>query len=202
MRATLSLLLAIAALALAGPAQALSFDLAAGCATCQGLTGSLDITDQGGSFSVTLTLNSDGYGGSRIGLNQIGFGAIQDWTKVVLDSSPTSTTTAWSAPVEAATSANGLCSTGTSSDKVCSYGFAEITGGGDHIWHFTVTGGTLKLEPDATWHIGGQFANAAGATSGQIISEKGVPGSPVPEPTAAMVFGVCALLVARSTRRR
>lgn len=194
------LLLGLALVGLAGSARALSFDLAPGCGSCDGITGSLDITDNGGSFSVTLTLNSDGYSGGLGGFNQVGFGAIQGWSSVSLVSSPVSTTTAWSNPVEAVTAANDLCTKGTSSDKVCTHGFADITGGGDHVWEFTVTGGTLKLGPDAEWHIGAQFANAAGPAAGKIISEEGSPGPAIPEPSAALVFGVGALLVARMRR--
>lgn len=192
------LLLALTSvLGLAGPARALTIDLAPGCGSCQGVTGSLSIVDEGGSFSVTLTLNSDGYTGDRTGFNQVGFGGISGWTSVSLVSSPLSTTTAWSAPVEANTSSNSLCTTGTSSDKICTHGFAVIAGGGDHVWKFTVVGGTLKTGEDA-WHIGAQFANAAGTARGQIISESGTP---IPEPSAALVFGLCAALVARATRR-
>ena len=200
MRTLYTLLLGLSLLLSAASAQALGFDLAAGCSSCQGITGGLDIVDGGGSFSVTLTLNSDGYTGDRSGFNQVGFGAIQSWTSVTLDSAPASTTTAWSSPVEAVTAANSLCEVGTSSDKVCTFGFADITGGGDHVWKFTVTGGTLKVGPDAEWHIGAQFANGPGTARGQIISEEGTPGPPIPEPTAAMVFGICALVVARRTR--
>lgn len=192
------LLLVFAVFSFAGSARALSFDLAPGCSSCQGLTGSLAVVDEGASFAVTLTLNSDGYTGDRTGFNQVGFGAIQGWTSASLLSAPASTTTAWSAPVEAVTASNGLCSVGTSSDKVCSHGFADITGGGDHVWKFRVTGGTLKVGEGAEWHIGGQLANAAGAARGQILSESG---NPIPEPSAALVFGLCAALVARTTRR-
>jgi len=199
MRMLPSLLLGLALLASAGSARALSFELAPGCSSCEGVTGSLDITDNGGSFSVTLTLDSSGYTGDRNGFNQVGFGAIKDWSSVSLDFSPVATTSAWSAPVEANTSSNGLCTTGTSSDKVCTAGFSDFGGSDVHVWKFTVTGGTLKSDE---WHIGAQFANAAGPARGKIISEEGAPGSPIPEPSAAMIFGLCAMVVARSARRR
>lgn len=199
MRLLPMLLLSIGLLFSAGSASALSFELAPGCSNCEGVTGSLDITDNGGSFSVTLTLDSSGYTGSRLGFNQVGFGAIQNWTSVTLDSPPLTTTTAWSAPVEAVTAANSLCTHGTSSDKVCTYGFASFANGDEHVWKFTVVGGTLKTDE---WHIGAQFANGAGTAVGKIISEDGAPGAAIPEPSAALVFGAGAIAAARSTRRR
>jgi hypothetical protein len=204
MRLLPTLLLGIFLLAPAGPAAALSFVLAPGCSSCEGVTGSLDITDNGGSFSVALTLDSSGYTGDRAGFNQVGFGAIQGWTSATLDFSPLTTTTAWSAPVEAVTAAQSLCTNGTSSDKLCTYGFADFSKGDLHVWRFTVTGGTLNVGPDAEWHIGAQFANSASRTAGKIISEYGSPngGPAIPEPSAALVFGLCAIVVARRARQR
>jgi hypothetical protein len=178
--------------ALAGAAQAASIFID-DCAAqgCQGTTLSLSVNDNGnGTFDVALTINADGYTGTRLGLNQVGFGAIQNWTSVLLDSAPNGS---WlNPPVAANVSSSGLCATGSSSDKICTSGFVDITGGGDFTWDFTVTGGTVK--PLSDWHIGGQFADSAAATRGQIISA-----SPVPEPSAVFVFGVGMLLV---TRRR
>jgi hypothetical protein len=58
----------------------------------------------------------------------------------------------------------------------------------------------LKETP---WHIGAQFANQAGGARGQILSEEGSPStSPIPEPTAALIFGACVFAVSRSGRRR
>jgi hypothetical protein len=198
MRMLPSLLLAVSLFA-AGPAAAISFQLLPGCGSCNGVTGSLDIVDNGGTFSVTLTLDSSGYLGSKDGFNQVGFGAIAGWSSVSLDSSPGTTTTAWSAPVEANTSAAGICTTGTSSDKVCTGGFADFGQGDVHVWKFTVTGGTLKQDE---WHIGAQFADGPGRSAGSIISEEGTPGPSIPEPSAAVVFGLCAMVVARTSRRR
>ena len=71
---------------------------------CQGTTLELDVVDLGGSFDITLTINADAYTGSRLGFNQVGFLAIQNWTSVSLVSSPT---TGWSAPTAAVISSNG-----------------------------------------------------------------------------------------------
>jgi hypothetical protein len=198
MRTLRSLLVGLALLSFAGGAQALIVDLPDSCSTCQGLTGSLEIVDGGGSFSVKLTLNSDGYTGDRLGLNQVGFGGLGGWSSVSLVSSPTA---GWANPVGSPISSNGPCANvGAGGGKVCTHGFVNITGGGDFVWEFAVVGGTLKETP---WHIGAQFANQAGGARGQILSEEGSPStSPIPEPTAALIFGACVFAVSRSGRRR
>lgn len=162
---------------------------------CQGLTLFLDVTDLGGSFDIELTFNADAYSGSRDGLNQVGFKAIQNWTSVSLDSAPNA---GWlNPPLEANTSSNNLCTNGTTSDKVCTHGFVDITGGGDFTWNFTVVGGTLL--PTSDWHIGGQFADAAGPTNGQIIS---ATSAPIPEPDARLAFAAGLLAIVPFLRRR
>jgi hypothetical protein len=158
---------------------------------CQGVTLFLDVTGSSAAYNVTLTINADSYTGTRLGLNQVGFKAISNWTSATLDSSPTG---AWAAPVEAVNSSNNLCLQGTSTDKVCTHGFVDITGGGDFTWAFTVVGGTL-LDP-LDWHIGGQFANGPGIAQGELIS------AAIPEPTAALVFALGFGIVIAAVRRR
>jgi hypothetical protein len=193
----LSLLLsAILALAFASSAQGVSFFLSlddCDADGCQGTTLFMQVDDLGGSFDITLKINADDYTGDRLGINQVGFGAIQGWTSVSLVSAPTA---GWADPVAAVTSSNSLCEVGGSSDKICTHGFVDITGGGDYSWAFNVVGGTLKQDE---WHIGGQFANSAGPARGQIISSSGIP--VIPEPSAALVFGIGALIVAAGARR-
>ena len=195
-----SLIAGLALLSFAGGAQALIVELPDSCSSCQGLTGSLEIVDGGGSFSVKLTLNSDDYTGTRLGFNQVGFGGLKGWSSVSLVSSPTA---GWADPVASPTSSNGPCANvGAGGGKICTSGFVNITGGGDFVWEFNVVGGTLKETP---WHIGAQFANKAGRAQGQILSEDGSPSTstpPIPEPTAALIFGACVLAVSRSGRRR
>jgi len=160
---------------------------------CKGSKLFLEAIDNGGSFSITLKLDADSYYGSRSGLNQVGFLAVKDWTLVSLDYASAGT---WGTPVEGNTSANNLCQNGSTTDKVCLPGYVDITGGGKFTWKFTLTGGTLL--PTEDWHIGGQYANGPGATSGQIISAT----SPIPEPTAALVFGVGMLVCSQAARRK
>jgi len=105
----------------------------------------------------------------------------------------------WAAAIESNISANSLCGNPGSTDKVCTSGFTDLAGGGVLAFEFTVVGGDLK----DGWHIGGQRASAAGPKPGQVISEDGRPGEPpIPEPTAALAFGVGALVMGTATRRR
>jgi hypothetical protein len=191
---------AVFTLFLVEPAHSASIFLSASdCGSqCQGTTLALEVIDNGGSFDVTLTINADGYSvppSTRLGFNQVGFGAIQNWASVSLDSAPNAS---WVVdPLPANISSAGLCANGDNTGKVCTSGFVDITGGGDFKWEFTVTGGTLQ--PLSDWHIGAQFADSAAAIRGQIISAG--PGGPnVPEPSAALIFGVGVILAARRTR--
>jgi hypothetical protein len=64
----------------------------------------------------------------------------------------------------------------------------------DYTWTFLIEGGTL-MDTDE-WHLGAQYANGPNRSQGQIISAQ------VPEPTAAVLFGLGAILVTRRARRR
>ncbi len=187
-------------------AHAIGFTLdGATCGSCQGADLSIDIVDIGGGFDVTITLNADDYTGKKDGLVQIGFGGIKGWTAVALDSSPGSSTVAWANPVGANVSSSGLCKNGGSTDKICTSGFVDISGGGDFTWTFTVKGGTLNADTTG-WHLGGQYADLADLKSrkgpnGNIISESG-PARAIPEPGAALLFGIGLLCVSRRSLLR
>jgi hypothetical protein len=195
---TLSILHTLAILTFSTTAGAISLSIdGSTCGSCEGANLLLDIVDQGGTFDVTLTINSDGYIGNRDGMVVVGFGGISGWTSVVLDGSPGMSAVGWTDPIGANVSSSGRCANGSTTDKVCSSGYVDISAGGDYTWAFTVTGGTLRPAV-ADWHIGGQFAYFADLSSrkgprGHLISESG---QPVPEPGAALLFGAGMLLVA------
>jgi MYXO-CTERM domain-containing protein len=77
----------------------------------------------------------------------------------------------------------------------------NIEAGGDYTWTFLIEGGTL-IEDTSQWHLGGQYANGWYRSPGDVISTDGGGTPPVPEPTGAVLFGLGALLVTRSVRRR
>ena len=172
---------------------------------CKGASLSLDVANQGdGSFVVTYTINTDGLnteGGNFTGLNQIGFLTIKDWTSVSLISAPNGVGN-WTDPIEAVIHSNALCELSNGDpDKVCSAAknnFLDMSGGGDFVWKFKVVGGTELSTGE--WHFSGQWTNALGPARGNIISV-GASSTPVPEPTAALLFGVGTLVVGGSLRR-
>lgn len=186
--------LAFAGTAQAGPITTLTLD-DCDAQGCRGSTLALSVEDNmDGTWTVLQSLDSTGFDEVRLGMNQVGFKAIQDWTSVELIMAPDP---GWlDPPVEGNTSSNNLCENGGTTDKVCTYGFTDITDDDVYTWEFLVTGGSLLDVMD--WHWGGQYANAAGATQGKIISAFA---SPIPEPNAAIVFGVGALLTGRWLRR-
>lgn len=186
--------LSTALIALAGTAQAVSITIDdCDAQGCEGTSLFLSVQDNmDGTFTVIQSIDSTGFSEVRLGMNQVGFKAIKDWTSADLVSAPTA---GWLDPAtEAAVSANALCANGTTSDKVCTYGFVDITTDGVYTWEYLITGGTLLDKSE--WHWGGQFADDAGATSGKLIS------AGIPEPSAALLFGVGALVVSQRTRRR
>ena len=178
------------------------------CAGCQKADLTLDVANQGdGSFIVTYTVNTTGMdtdGGKLTGFNQIGFLTIKDWTSVSLISAPNGVAN-WTDPIEAVVHSGALCelSNGDPS-KICSAAktsFLDMSGGGNFVWKFKVVGGTEL--PTDEWHFSGQWTNQLGIARGNIISVgAGGPTPPsVPEPTAALLFGVGTLVVGGSLRR-
>jgi len=198
----------LALVGFAGSAQALQFaELSlddCDAFGCEGSTLYLSAQEEaGGSWLVTYTINTDGYTGSKAGFNQIGFKAIDDWTSGTVLTSPGGLP---SGPLPAFVyddpiASNSLCDTSNGdTDKVCIFGFVDITGGGDYTWTFRIDDGTL-ITDTSEWHLGAQYADGRFRSRGKIISAEG-GAQPVPEPTAAVLFGLGALLVTRSVRRR
>lgn len=198
----------LALVGFAGSAQALQFaDVTLNdcdAMGCEGSTLYLSVQEEaGGSWLVTYTINTDGYTGDRLGFNQIGFKAIQGWTSGTVLSSPVGSVTDWNPIFESPIASNSLCEhTVGGTDKVCIQGFVDITAGGDYTWTFRIYDGTLMTDT-SDWHLGAQYANGHYRARGNIISAEGGSSTPpVPEPTAAVLFGLGAILMTRSVRRR
>jgi len=198
----------LALVGFAGSAQALQFaELSlddCDAMGCEGSTLYLSVQEEaGGSFLVTYTINTDGYTGSKAGFNQIGFKAIEGWTSGSVLTSPGGLP-AGSLPAivyDDPIASNSLCDKSNGdTDKVCIFGYVNVTGGGDYTWTFRIDDGTL-ITDTSEWHLGAQYSDGMYRSRGNIISaEGGTP--PVPEPTSALLFGLGALLVTRSVRRR
>jgi hypothetical protein len=216
-RLTRIALTALALVVFAGSAQAALVAQAYGACGptdgCEGSTLFLSVDDNGGSGSwlVTYTINTEYYTGDELGMNQVGFKVIQGWTSAEVITSPPGSMTnpvpydglvPWNPVSEAPVHANSLCEPGPGgTDKVCAAGFVNVKSvGGDYTWVFLIEGGTL-ITDTSEWHFGGQYADGRLLSPGHIISTDG-GAQPVPEPTAAVLFGLGALLVTRSVRRR
>lgn len=218
--------IAITALALvgfAGSAQAallgeISFS-AAECESmgCEGSSLYLKVEDTefyaaySTGFVITYTIdtgsssNLPGYTGSKTGFNQIGFKVIKDWdlsgnNEVI--GYPSGSVDDWNPVFDDPIASGSECDTSSGdTDKVCLNGFVNIVDTpGEYTWVVYIEEGTL-MDVDE-WHLGAQYANSRyrteGSENGNIISTE----APVPEPTAAVLFGLGAILVARSARRR
>jgi hypothetical protein len=169
---------------------------------CEGSTLFLSVQEEaGGSFLVTYTIDTTFYTGDRDGFNQIGFKAIKGWTSGTVLSSPTDPVQTWNPVIESPIASNSLCEkTKGNTDKVCVHGFVNVTTNpGEYTWTFRIDDGTLIMDT-SEWHLGAQYSDGHYRDVGKIISADG-GAQPVPEPTAALLFGMGALLVARSTRR-
>jgi len=204
LRRAASTLFAMTTIALmASTASAISLTIdGSSCGSCEGSDLFLDIVDNGGSFDVTLTINTDAYTGPKDGLYQVGFGGIRGWSSVVLASAPSSSVIGWADPVAANVSSSGACNNGANTGKICSFGYVDVAAGGDYTWQFSVIGGVAATDA-VDLHIGGQYADLVDLSSrrgprGHLISESGTP---VPEPHAALLFGAGMLVIARSRRR-
>jgi hypothetical protein len=197
-------MIAFALVGFASSAQALQFaDLTLNdCDSmgCEGSTLYLSVQEEvGGSWFVTYTINTDNYTGSLAGFNQIGFKAVSGWTTGTVLSSPVGSVTDWNPVFESPIASNSLCEkTNGNTSKVCVAGFVNVTGGGDYTWTFRIDDGQL-ITDTSEWHLGAQYANGRFRSTGHLIS---TDAQPVPEPTAAVLFGLGALLVTRSMRRR
>lgn len=176
---------------------------------CDGSTLYLSVDDDGGSgnWIITYSIDTTNYSDAMIGINQVGFKVLTGWdpltpgTEVL--SAPVGSITDWNPIYDDPTTSsnNGPCLTtdGGNTDKVCATGFVDIQTDGVYTWEFYIVGGTLITDTD-DWHLGGQYADGGGRSTGQIWSTSG-SSVPVPEPTAALLFGLGAILVARRAQR-
>lgn len=193
--------LSFALLAISAPAGAFDYELdLSSCDQfgCEGSSLFLGVDDLGGNdYHVTLILDSTSYSGNRDGVVQAGFKAFGDFASVSLTNDPGGT---WSSPVEATINSNGSpCSPEGNSGHICTSGFVDVAANpGQYVWEFDVTDATLLATSD--WHIGFQYCNEdTEICRGKIIS---ATGAPVPEPSAALVFGAALLVAAPRLRRR
>jgi hypothetical protein len=157
-------------------------------------------------WSVSMTLDTRDYTGSRDGLNQIGFGAIQGWSSAelvgVTDPLGNDLLGDWGIAVSDSVNAGagGPCDTDTGHFKICVSGYSDVStdlGKYKYTWNFEVKGGDVMGTGD--WHWGGQYADGPGLTRGQLIS---TVSTPIPEPRAALVFAIGFGVIALGKSKR
>jgi hypothetical protein len=170
---------------------------------CRGSTLSLSVEAAGDGFDVIYTIDTTNYTGAgvRSGFNQIGFKAIQGWTSGTVDVAPAGWVTGSSsnAIIPSNIKANSHCEGSSNNDFACIYGFVNIVDNpGEYTWNFHFVGGTLMTDT-SEWNLSGQYADGGARTPGWIISASSAP---IPEPTAALLFGLGAILVTRRAQRR
>jgi hypothetical protein len=160
-------------------------------------------SDGGGNWNITLAIDSTGYTGSEDGVVQAGFkaiGGISDADVTLVSFTDGS----WSDATVAGINGGGgaLCDGASDPDFVCTSGYANIETNKTYTWTFFVEGGTLLDE----WTIKFQYCDQGDTDcNGHLISAPGTPGdpgSPVPEPSAALVFAAGLLAAAPKLRRR
>jgi len=157
-------------------------------------------SDGSGNWNITLGLDSTGYTGTLDGVVQAGFkaiGGITDADVTLVSFSDGS----WPTTNVAGINGNGgaLCDGPSDPDFVCSSGYANIETNKVYTWDYFVKGGTLL----DTWSIKFQYCDQGDTNcKGHLISAPGTPGTPVPEPSAALVFAGGLLAAAARLRRR
>jgi hypothetical protein len=165
---------------------------------CEGSSIFLDVESDGsGNWNVILGIDTTNYTGNQDGIVQAGFKAIEGSSDITLVSFTDGT---WSDAKFAGINSSGLCSGPGEPDFGCTSGYVNIVDSpGEYTWTFFVEGGTLIDE----WSIKFQYCDEGDeACKGKIISAPGTPGTPVPEPSAALVFAGGMLIAATRLRRR
>ena len=195
-RPILTLELFLAVVLLGGAAHATTLQLSdCDAFGCQGSSISLDVVSAGGGdWDVTLAIDSTNYNGSKSGVVQAGFKAIEGFSDVTLVSY---TDGSWSAAVEGGVSSNALCAPNDNSDFACTSGYADVASDTSSTWVFKVAGGTVLPE----WTIKFQYGDEQPPTNGYRGNLISAPGTPVPEPSAALVFAAGLLVASRGARR-
>jgi hypothetical protein len=214
------LALTLALFLVAGTAQAAFITIGPdGCESCAGLTLRLEANQVGDDVEVFLSYSAptdwsgDPEWESYTSITQGGFKAARLWdagditlVSIEVDGSAYANFGDWSGATEATNSSSDpFCSRGTSSDKGCVFalngdGSIDLSGGGIAVFEFLITDAMLLGDTD-DWKIGGQLCDnrtLPQTCDGHIISES----APIPEPTAALCFGVGLAAFSAVRRRR
>lgn len=179
----------VTALLLAGSSGALTVD----CATagCIGGVYTLDVVSTGvDTYQATYTVDTSvAFSVNATFLEDLNFKVANDYSNVMLLSGPTGSFVA--GPL------TGQGCGGNNGSFVCVELAPELEVGNVHTWEIQFQ--TTGLIAEDEWHVGARYTSESKRT-GWVISEVG-SAPPVPEPTAALLFGAGLLVAARATRR-
>lgn len=179
----------VTALFLAGSSSALTVD----CATagCIGGVYSLDVVSTGvDTYQATYTVDTSvAFSVDATFLEDLNFKVANDYSNVMLLSGPTGSFVA--GPL------TGQGCGGNNGSFVCVELAPELGVGNVQTWEIQFQ--TTGLMAEDEWHVGARYTSE-NKRRGWVISEAG-SAPPVPEPTAALLFGAGLLVAARATRR-
>ena len=171
----------------AGASSALTID----CATagCIGGRYTLDVTETAPNlFLATYTIDTTGaYSVSATSLVDINIKVANEYLNPVVVSGPAGALLG--GPL------NGRGCSGTNGSFLCVDLSANLARGSVYTWQIQF-GATSLLDE---WHVGARYTSP-NHRNGWVISESG-PANPIPEPSAALVFGLGMLVAGGLTRR-
>jgi len=173
----------------ARPATALTIDCSS--AGCLGGVYTLDVAETASNqYIATYTIDTTGaFSVGATSLVDINIRVANDFSHVTLLSGPGASVS--TGPL----AGNGCNSRGTSAGFFCGDLSSDLAVGGVYTWRIQFRADRLLDE----WHVGARYASPT-HRRGWVISESG-RSNPIPEPSAALVFGM-GLLVAGSTVKR
>jgi hypothetical protein len=162
------------------------------CATagCFGGTYELDVISLGGdSYEATYTIDTSGdYSVLATTLTDVEFKVANNYANVMMTSGPTGT-------VQDGPLNGGGCN-GNNGSFVCVDLSPDLElVGATYTW--TITFDSTDLIGDDEWHVGARYTSPD-HQRGWVISESAAP---VPEPTAALLFGAGLLVAGHAGRR-
>ena len=180
----------LAIVGLAGSASALTIDCAD--AGCIGGVYTLDIIATGGdTYEATYTIDTSGvFSVDAQFLNDVEFKVANDYSSVLLSSGPAGSIV--SGPL------SGTGCNGSNDTFICADLTPDLSIGSSYTWIVTFSSTGLISEDE--WHIGARYTSPEHQT-GWVISESG-GAAPVPEPTAALLFGAGILVAGISSKSR
>jgi len=180
----------VAGLFLSGSSSAVTVD----CATagCIGGVYTLDVVWTGvDTYQATYTIDSSvAFSVNASFLEDLNFKVANDYSNLMLLSGPGGSFVA--GPL------TGQGCGGNNDSFICMELDPELAVGAEYTWEIQFQ--TTGLIAENEWHLGARYSSQ-NHRQGWVISEEAGSAPPVPEPTAALLFGAGPPVAARATRR-